>query len=207
MRNNLSTWGWKLSNMTMSAPAPAASRPSSAERHSTSILLLKLHTERAAFTACRAKRLKLNLRAVRLSSIFSIKYNTYIYIHVDCPFNHLTVHMYRQRLTSVILPDAQMWLSFSITIPLKSCLCMDTPPASMAYFSTNRKPGVVLRVPATSPCQPLAFAISWSWEQRLVIPEARARQLRAGLSPRRRHLAGPLTTAVTTTPSGPVEVT
>lgn len=108
--------------------------------------------------------------------------------------------------TSVILPEAQTWLSFSITIPLRSCLCMDTPPTSMAYFSTKRKPGVVLRVPATSPCHPLAVAVAWSWEQRVVIPEARARQLRAGLSPRRRHLAGPLTTAVNVTASGPVEV-
>lgn len=108
--------------------------------------------------------------------------------------------------TCVILPDAQIWLSFSITIPLRSCLCMDTPPTSMAYFSTRRKPGVVLRVPATSPCQPLTVAIAWSWEQRVAIPEARARQLRAGLSPRSRHLAGPLTTAVSVMASGPVEV-
>ncbi len=107
--------------------------------------------------------------------------------------------------TCVILPDAQTWLSFSITIPLRSCLCMDAPPTSMAYFSTRRKPGVVLRVPATSPCQPPAVAIACSWEQRVAIPEALARQLRAGLSPRRRHLAGPLTTAVSVTASGPVE--
>lgn len=40
----------------MSAPALAASLPSSAERHSTSILLLKPHTERAAFTAYRNKQ-------------------------------------------------------------------------------------------------------------------------------------------------------
>lgn len=45
------TWGWKLSSMMTSAPALAASLPSSAERHSTSILLLKPHTEWAAFTA------------------------------------------------------------------------------------------------------------------------------------------------------------
>lgn len=109
-----------------------------------------------------------------------------------------------QLLTWVMLPDAQMWLSFSITIPLRSCLCIDTPPTSMAYFSTRRKPGVVLRVPATSPCQPPADAIARSWEHRVAMPEARARQFRAGLSPRRRHLAGPLTTAVSVTPSGPL---
>lgn len=104
-----------------------------------------------------------------------------------------------------MLPDAQMWLSLSITIPLRSCLCMDTPPTSMAYFSTSRKPGVVLRVPATSPCQPAAAASARNREQRVAMPEARARQLRAGLSPRRRHLAWPLTTAANVTPSGPVE--
>lgn len=107
--------------------------------------------------------------------------------------------------TSVILPDAHTWLSFNITIPLKSCLCMDTPPTNMAYFSTRRKPGVVLRVPATSPCQPCAFAIAWSWEQRVAMPDARARQLRAGRSPRRREFAGPLTTAVRVTASSPVD--
>lgn len=107
--------------------------------------------------------------------------------------------------TCVILLEAHTWLSFNITIPLRSCLCMDTPPTSMAYFSGKRKPGVVLRVPATSPCHPLAVATAWSWEQRVAIPETRDKQLRAGLSPRRRHLAGPLTTAVSVTASGPVE--
>lgn len=105
-----------------------------------------------------------------------------------------------------MLPDAHTWLSFSITIPLRSCLCMETPPTSIAYFSGRRKPGVVLRVPATSPCQPLATAMAWRWEQRVAIPEVRAKQLRAGLSPRRRHLAGPVTTAVTVTSPGPVQV-
>lgn len=37
--------------MMMSAPAAAASLASSVEQHSTSILLLKPHTERAAPTA------------------------------------------------------------------------------------------------------------------------------------------------------------
>ncbi|KAK6300398.1 hypothetical protein J4Q44_G00284960 [Coregonus suidteri] len=140
------TCGLKLSSMTMSAPAVAASLPSSRLPHSTSILLLKPHTERASLTA---------------------------------------------------------WKPHSITIPLRSCLCMDTPPTSMAYFSTSRNPGVVLRVPATWPCQPASLAMLCSWEQRVAIPEARARQLRAGLSPRRTHLAGPLTTAVWATASGP----
>lgn len=45
------TWGWKLSSIIMSAPAVAASLASSVEQHSTSILLLKPHTERATFTA------------------------------------------------------------------------------------------------------------------------------------------------------------
>ena len=103
----------------------------------------------------------------------------------------------------MILPEAQTWLSFSITIPLRSCLCMDTPPTSMAYFSTNRKPGVVFRVPATCPCHPAFEVMYCSLEQRVAIPEARARQLRAGLSPRRTHLAGPLTTAVGVTAPGP----
>lgn len=105
-----------------------------------------------------------------------------------------------------MLPDAQMWLSFSITIPLRSCLCMDAPPTSIAYFSTSRNPGVVLRVPATLPRQPFAAATACSCAQRVAIPEARARQFRAGLSPRRRHLAGPLTTAVTVTACGPAVV-
>lgn len=132
---------------------------------------------------------------------------------IDCPWLHCLLpymqniqYIVRLQLpTCVILPDAQIWLSLSITIPLRSCLCIDTPPTSMAYFSTRRKPGVVLRVPATSPCQPPVAVIARNWEQRVAIPEARARQLRAGLSPRRRHLAGPLTTAVNVTSSRPLE--
>ena len=100
-------------------------------------------------------------------------------------------------------PDAHTWLSFSMAMPLRSCRCMEAPPTNMAYFSTRRKPGVVLRVPATSPCQPAAAAIARSRMQRVAMPEARARQLRAGLSPRRRHLAGPRTSATRVIPSGP----
>jgi hypothetical protein len=48
-------------------------------------------------------------------------------------------------------PLAQMWLSFSMIMELRSCLCPSIPPISMPYFSTNLKPGVVFRVPAIMP--------------------------------------------------------
>ena len=52
---------------------------------------------------------------------------------------------------NVHAPLAQMWLSFSMIMELRSCLCPSIPPISMPYFSTNLKPGVVFLVPAIMP--------------------------------------------------------
>ena len=54
-----------------------------------------------------------------------------------------------------------MWLSLSMIMLDRSCRCGSIPPTSIPYFSTSRKPGVVLRVPATMPLYPLARARSW----------------------------------------------
>lgn len=110
---------------------------------------------------------------------------------------------HRDLLTCVMLPDALTWLSFSMTIPLRSCLWVETPPTSMAYFSGRRKPGVVLRVPDSWPAQPADLATASSCCERLAMPDVLARQLRADLSPSKMHLAGPVTTAVWVTVSGP----
>ncbi len=57
-------------------------------------------------------------------------------------------------------PWDQMWLSLSMIMLDKSCRCASIPPTSMPYFSTSRKPGVVLRVPAMIPSYPCARAMS-----------------------------------------------
>ena len=51
----------------------------------------------------------------------------------------------------VIDPMDQIWLSLSIIIELRSYRCASQPPTNIPYFSTIRKPGVVLRVPARMP--------------------------------------------------------
>lgn len=94
---------WKLSSMTTSAPASMASSAWLEDWHSTSILVEKPHTARAAKTA------------------------------------------------REIEPEDQMWLSLSMVIALRSWRCGSQPPISIPYFSTSRKPGVVLRVPASVP--------------------------------------------------------
>ena len=53
-----------------------------------------------------------------------------------------------------------MWLSLSMIMLDRSCRCGSIPPTSIPYFSTSRKPGVVLRVPATVPRKPAARARS-----------------------------------------------
>lgn len=94
---------WKLSSITTSAPALIASSAWLEDWHSTSILVEKPQTERAATTACE------------------------------------------------IEPEDQIWLSLSMVMALRSWRCGSQPPISIPYFSTSRKPGVVLRVPASVP--------------------------------------------------------
>lgn len=55
---------------------------------------------------------------------------------------------------------AQIWLSLSMTMLLKSWRCGSTPPTIIPYFSTSLNPGVVLRVPAIVPFQPACLAAS-----------------------------------------------
>lgn len=58
----------------------------------------------------------------------------------------------RAAVTAPVMdPCDQMWLSFSITMLLRSMRWPSAPPTSMPYFSTRRNPGVVLRVPARIP--------------------------------------------------------
>jgi hypothetical protein len=56
-------------------------------------------------------------------------------------------------------------------------------------------PGVVLRVPATMPCQPVRRAASRSLRDLVAMPEHRARRLSATRSPSRSWRAGPRTVA------------
>lgn len=53
-----------------------------------------------------------------------------------------------------------MWLSLSMIMLERSCRWGSIPPTSIPYLSTRRKPGVVLRVPATMPLYPFARARS-----------------------------------------------
>lgn len=57
-------------------------------------------------------------------------------------------------------PVDHTWLSFNMIILERSCRCGSIPPTIIPYFSTNLKPGVVLRVPAIVPVNPLARAVS-----------------------------------------------
>ena len=68
-----------------------------------------------------------------------------------------------------------MWLSLSMIMLERSCLCGSIPPTSIPYFSTSRKPGVVLRVPATTPRKPHAREMSFT---RFDLRPHRSRQLR-----------------------------
>lgn len=52
-----------------------------------------------------------------------------------------------------LFAQAQMWLSFSMVMELRSWRCGSAPPMRIPYFSTRRNPGVVLRVPARMPFQ------------------------------------------------------
>eukprot|EP00732_Lithocolla_globosa_P006659 Lithocolla_globosa_v1_NODE_7877_length_891_cov_16.136364.p2 type:complete len:147 gc:universal NODE_7877_length_891_cov_16.136364:373-813(+) len=92
-------------------------------------------------------------------------------------------------------PVLQTWLSLSMIMEERSMRWVSHPPTSMAYFSTSRKPGVVLRVPATIPCHP-CFSFNCCRRRALVAtPLARASILSAGLSPRSRWRTGPRTMA------------
>lgn len=82
-----------------------------------------------------------------------------------------------------------------MTIWLRSCRCGSAPPTSIPYFSTTRNPGVVLRVPASVPCQPCARrALASAWLL-VAMPEHRASRFRATRSPRRILRIGPRTVA------------
>mmetsp|Transcript_4327 Transcript_4327/g.9135 ORF Transcript_4327/g.9135 Transcript_4327/m.9135 type:complete len:249 (-) Transcript_4327:215-961(-) len=143
----LSCAGRKLSSITISAPASAASSASSRFWHSTSIFWLKPAALLASFTA------------------------------------------------SVIDPALQMWLSFNMTIWLRSSRCVAAPPTKRPYFSTTRKPGVVFLVPATRPSQPCSRALRIAAEEAVATPEQRLMVHSAVRSPRRIELTGPETVA------------
>mmetsp|Transcript_1337 Transcript_1337/g.4004 ORF Transcript_1337/g.4004 Transcript_1337/m.4004 type:complete len:241 (-) Transcript_1337:202-924(-) len=100
----------------------------------------------------------------------------------------------------VIEPACHTWLSLSMTIWERSSLWVAAPPTSRAYFSTMRKPGVVLRVPATWPAQPSASAAARAWRAADATPEARASAFKAVRSPSNKRRAGPLTVATLTLP-------
>ena len=87
-----------------------------------------------------------------------------------------------------MLPADQMWLSLSITIDDRSCRCVDIPPTSSEYFSTSRNPGVVFRVPATSPCHPWSSASCCSRLDIVAMPLALVKQFSATRSPSRMFL-------------------
>mmetsp|Transcript_1795 Transcript_1795/g.3274 ORF Transcript_1795/g.3274 Transcript_1795/m.3274 type:complete len:283 (-) Transcript_1795:23-871(-) len=151
--------GSKLSSITISAPASAASAASSKLLHSTSILEEKPHARRALLIA------------------------------------------------AVILPLLHMWLSFSMTMCDKSMRCVLAPPTSTAYFSTSRKPGVTLRVAATSPCQLCERAMSTICLASVATPLARLSTLSAVRSPNSKRRAAPRTVATCTLGCGGVGMT
>lgn len=115
------------------------------------------------------------------------------------------------------VPDDQIWLSLSIIILERSWRWGSMPPTSMAYFSTRRNPGVVLRVPAIKPVKPQVSALSriflaleWKWMIRgvktgqtylVAIPLHLARMFRATRSPSKRCRALPWTVAICLTGS------
>mmetsp|Transcript_40952 Transcript_40952/g.103165 ORF Transcript_40952/g.103165 Transcript_40952/m.103165 type:complete len:208 (-) Transcript_40952:180-803(-) len=95
-------------------------------------------------------------------------------------------------------PAAAMWLSLIITMLLRSMRWGSTPPTTMAYFSTRRKSGVVLRDPATTPLNLCSSQHLRKARQRVAIPLARANTLSATRSAWRRRLAAPSTVPTTT---------
>mmetsp|Transcript_30429 Transcript_30429/g.84851 ORF Transcript_30429/g.84851 Transcript_30429/m.84851 type:complete len:260 (-) Transcript_30429:27-806(-) len=104
-----------------------------------------------------------------------------------------------RRTAPVMLPALQMWLSFSMIMCDRSMRCVLTPPTTSAYFSTMRKPGVVLRVPATSPCHLAAALRSASSRAAVAMPLARVTMLSAVRSASRILRTGPITLATTVT--------
>mmetsp|Transcript_100 Transcript_100/g.392 ORF Transcript_100/g.392 Transcript_100/m.392 type:complete len:226 (-) Transcript_100:10-687(-) len=108
------------------------------------------------------------------------------------------------RHASAIDPAAHTWLSLSMTICDKSSRCVAQPPTSSAYFSTMRKPGVVLRVPATAP-RHVAGTAARAVLAAVATPDARASVLSAVRSPSSRSRAGPVTVATATLPPGAVD--
>mmetsp|Transcript_24138 Transcript_24138/g.91082 ORF Transcript_24138/g.91082 Transcript_24138/m.91082 type:complete len:268 (+) Transcript_24138:698-1501(+) len=96
-------------------------------------------------------------------------------------------------------PAAHTWLSLIMVIWLRSMRCVPQPPTSKAYFSTRRKPGVSLRVPATSPAQPLEALIAAALAASVAMPLALVRMLSAVRSPRRSMRRGPRTVATCAT--------
>lgn len=100
------TCGWKLSNIIMSAPAAAASLPSAVEQHSTSILLLKPHTERATFTTWEKNWiLSLSFAEVREQRLNSA--------HLSVRWRSLVIFTLQKRtclnITALSLSPCQVW--------------------------------------------------------------------------------------------------
>mmetsp|Transcript_20770 Transcript_20770/g.70386 ORF Transcript_20770/g.70386 Transcript_20770/m.70386 type:complete len:225 (-) Transcript_20770:37-711(-) len=100
----------------------------------------------------------------------------------------------------VMEPALQTWLSLSMTICERSSRCVAAPPTKSAYFSTTRKPGVVLRVPATWPSQPCDLARVTHFRDAVATPEARESVFSAVRSPRRTLRTGPRTVAMASLP-------
>ncbi len=133
------TAGSKLSSMTPSAPAAAASAASRALRHSTSILQLKPPTCRAFSTACSTTKGR---------PVFNVPHAFHKAVTTGAHvWTHTRPKSFEWRRTFAMLPEAQMWLSFSIIMDDKSYRCVSMPATSRAYFSTSLKPGVVFLVP------------------------------------------------------------
>lgn len=171
--------------MTMSVPASMASSASSSDLTSTSIN-------------------KLNPETFRTASIAPL-------MDPYPPIDRMS--RLPQLRVDLDVPVDQTWLSLSMTMLDKSCLWASIPPTSIPYFSTNRNPGVVFRVPAIMPLYPFARAMSknlldlWEgseWRYRFVrwrnahfvaMPLHRASRLRATRSPSSRCRALPRTVA------------
>mmetsp|Transcript_12338 Transcript_12338/g.25481 ORF Transcript_12338/g.25481 Transcript_12338/m.25481 type:complete len:221 (+) Transcript_12338:255-917(+) len=103
---------------------------------------------------------------------------------------------FRASFTAFVMePLDQIWLSFNMTIWLKSKRCVAAPPTSRPYFSTIRNPGVVFLVPATCPFQPRPLARSTAARDSVATPEHRLSVFSAVRSPRRISRTLPVTMA------------
>lgn len=97
------------------------------------------------------------------------------------------------RRTATPMPPAMSaWFSLTSIAAERSKRWLFPPPSSTALFSNHRKPGVVLRVAATSTCGFAARTFATAFLVAVAIPLIRITMLRASRSHRRSAAASPV---------------